>query len=199
MTTLARDIVTTPLVEYPPTAAQRVFRTVLEAMARPGSIHRIVDAEALGGRPAAAAPLLSLADLMTTVAPLTEADSELTADLGRVTGAPIGPVERARLVLSTVVDGERMRRLATGTPRAPHHGALLSQRVGALDGSGVKLRLHGPGVDGERDLIVDGLDDSFLDARDELVADFPTGVDVLLVADDGQLAALPRTTRAEVR
>ena len=51
-----------------PTGAQLVFRAVLDALARPGTIHRLpsASAEPLAARvPAALLPVLALADLTT--------------------------------------------------------------------------------------------------------------------------------------
>ena len=54
--------------------------------------------------------------------------------------------------------------------------------------------LKGPGIDGERALQVDGLPQDFIQQWRENGAQYPLGVDLVLVSD-GAVAALPRTTR----
>lgn len=55
------------------------------------------------------------------------------------------------------------------------------------------LRVSGPGVPGTRAVIVTGLPAGFASARCRLVAGFPAGADLLLIAPDGVMAGLPRT------
>ena len=62
------------------------------------------------------------------------------------------------------------------------------------DGGRLWLRLSGPGVPGTRAIIVTGLPAGFVAARRRLVAGFPAGADLLLIAPDGAMAGLPRTT-----
>jgi alpha-D-ribose 1-methylphosphonate 5-triphosphate synthase subunit PhnH len=62
------------------------------------------------------------------------------------------------------------------------------------DGERLWLRLSGPGVPGTRAIIVTGLPAGFAAARRRLVAGFPAGADVLLIAPDGAMTGLPRTT-----
>jgi hypothetical protein len=66
---------------------------------------------------------------------------------------------------------------------------------GGREGGGrVWLRLAGPGVPGTRAIIVTGLPPGFVEGRRRLVAGFPAGADLLLIAPDGAMAGLPRTT-----
>jgi len=71
-----------------------------------------------------------------------------------------------------------------------------SEGGGGPDGDGGRLwlRLSGPGVPGTRAIIVTGLPAGFVAARRRLVAGFPAGADLLLIAPDGAMAGLPRTT-----
>ena len=65
------------------------------------------------------------------------------------------------------------------------------------EGGRLWLRISGPGVPGTRAIIVTGLPAGFAAARSRLVAGFPAGADLLLIAPDGAMTGLPRTT--EVR
>lgn len=59
-------------------------------------------------------------------------------------------------------------------------------------------RLTGPGIQTENLLSIVGLDESWISAREGWVAAFPLGVDMILVDQTGQVAALPRTTQLSV-
>lgn len=117
------------------------------------------------------------------------------------TGAPRAGLSAARTVVALrPLTAEDIAALAVGTPLDPETGARVFAQVEAVGGEGphdVDLLLAGPGVpDGEdRRLAVRGLSAPVVAALAEANADFPCGVDVFLVAADGQVAALPRTTR----
>jgi alpha-D-ribose 1-methylphosphonate 5-triphosphate synthase subunit PhnH len=200
--------------EWPPLralsadASQRIFRSCLAALSRPGLVGRIPADVLPPTVPPVVAPLLALTDLM---APLTGLDSDLpgaawaAAIIGRTTGARITDPEQARFALA-FSETERMAELSIGTPWSPEFGALLCQRVTRLaahdqhrsDDHDLCVRLSGPGVPDVVEIDIDGLGNRFVQIRDQLAAGFPTGIDVLMITDDGAIAGLPRTTRIEV-
>lgn len=172
-----------------PDESRQIFRAVLDALSRPGRIFRLP-----GGRPTPAVllPVLALADLGTGVAVLD--DGEDWADVvGVVTSAPRTELGAARFVAATrPMTAAELRGVSRGSALAPEDGALVCLAVSELDGD--DWRLSGPGIPGTRRLSgVDGL----LAAREDVVAGFPAGADLLLVTPDGRLAGVPRTTRIE--
>lgn len=87
----------------------------------------------------------------------------------------------------------------TGTARTVGGGGHGSGAAGPAGTDGgnsgrLLLRVSGPGVPGTRALVVTGLPAGFAAARRRLVAGFPAGADLLLVAPDGAVTGLPRTT-----
>jgi alpha-D-ribose 1-methylphosphonate 5-triphosphate synthase subunit PhnH len=187
--------------------SQLVFRAVMDALARPGTVHRLPgDAAA----PPALLPVLALADLETPACVL--ADTDEWADVVRaMTSAPAARLARARLVAALrPVTSDELARLRTGTSAAPEDGALACLSVAGLtalaDGDGPdgdsaldrrRLRLSGPGIPGTRDLLVAGLPPGFAAVRRDLTRGFPAGADLLLITPEGDLAGLPRTTLIE--
>jgi alpha-D-ribose 1-methylphosphonate 5-triphosphate synthase subunit PhnH len=187
--------------------SQLVFRAVMDALARPGTVHRMPASADAGGPPPALLPLLALADLGTPACVL--ADEGEWADVVRaLTSAPAAGLAQARLVaaLRPVTDDE-LASLRTGTVRAPEEGALAFLSVAGIrplpdgwspdrnsSGDGRPLRLSGPGIPGTRDLLVAGLPAGFAAVRRELTRGFPAGADLVLVTPDGDVAGLPRTT-----
>jgi alpha-D-ribose 1-methylphosphonate 5-triphosphate synthase subunit PhnH len=197
-----------------PDASQRVFRACLDALARPGTIHALPTDELPDGVPAVALAPLALTDLMAPLAGLGSAVGPARR-IATASGARLVEPEQARFALALEDSGE-LARLPIGSAWSPEFGAMVCQRVAGLrDDHGValreaqgttapvaqgelRLRLTGPGIKDSTVITVAGLGAEFFAARAELTAAFPTGIDLLLIADDGTVTGLPRTTRIEV-
>lgn len=181
--------------DFDPADAQRVFRAVLAALSRPGTVHAMPQ-RPLRTIPAAMLPILALADLETGVC-LPGSRNGWPAVVRRATLAPDVPLAQARLVAA--LDGLRTDQLLSvhrGSAEAPEEGALVSVTVPDVRPPGPTLRLTGPGVHGCLE-VAPVLAPDLVAARVEVVADFPAGVDLLLVAPDGRLIAIPRSVRIE--
>lgn len=173
--------------------AQRAFRAVLEAMSRPGTLHRIggdLRAPSPLAR-ATAAVLLTLADADTPVwlaAPFAEARDWIAFHCG----ATIVPraADAAFAVAPEMLD---LAALNTGSDEIPEDGATLILQVGGFD-RGKKLRLAGPGLATPVTLTVDGVGEKFAAAWEANHALYPRGVDLILCAGE-TLAAFPRSLR----
>lgn len=174
--------------------AQTCFRAVLDAMARPGTLHRtgidLVPPAPLC--PAAAAVLLTLIDQDAPVAldPQHEAAREWLAFHA---GARFTAPEDAAFAFAT--DWPGLDALRPGSHEAPEDGATLVLQVGSL-GTGRQLRLRGPGIETYTDLGVAGLPHDFPQLWAANRQRFPQGVDLVLCAGTA-LAALPRTVYVE--
>jgi alpha-D-ribose 1-methylphosphonate 5-triphosphate synthase subunit PhnH len=170
--------------------AQRAFRAALDALARPGVPAML---PAAGDMPPALLPVLALADLDTPVCVLGEGG--WAGALRTVTSAPVVPLGAARLVaaLRPLAAGE-LAAVRAGDAAAPEEAALVALAVPALAG-GPALTLSGPGVPGRRAVAPRGLPPDLITAR--ATAAFPAGPDLLLVAPDGAVLGLPRSTRIE--
>lgn len=192
--------------------AQATFRSIMDALARPGSLHPLPVGAVPRDCPAAVTPLLALCDLMSPITALTCPDpararrtEELIGAIGRVTGAPIVGPEDARFALA-LDDDPDLSDLTVGSNWSPEYGATLCQRVQSLSTQtpggpeAQTWRLSGPGVrpDSDTTVSVRGLTDRWVAARAALTAHYPRGIDCLLVSDDGLVLGLPRTTTIEV-
>ena len=172
--------------------SQTSFRAILDAMARPGRVVRVV---ALMDPPptldaATAAVLLTLADAET---PLWLDDTAGAARdwIAFHCGAPGAAAHSAALALA--LRPVRLDAFPAGTDDAPELGATIILQVAAL-GHGAGFELSGPGLAGPATLAVDGLSDGFAMEWAANRALFPRGVDVILCAGD-QVTALPRTVQ----
>lgn len=176
--------------------AQAIFRTVMDAFARPGTIARIeADLQAPPPLvPAAAAFLLALADQETPVW-MEEPAGEAAAWITFQTGAPLveGPADAQFALCAPQSDLSRWHRFQLGTAAYPDHAATLLLPVRSWS-AGLPLVLSGPGIERSRTVAPAGLPDGFLDVLAVNAGLFPRGLDLLLVCGT-EVMALPRTTR----
>jgi len=178
--------------------AQAVFRAVMMAMARPGTLRAIMPP------PPPPAPLdaglaaiaMALCDFETRVwldAPLAASDA-VTGYLRFQTGAPLtdDPAAAAFALISDPSALTGLAGFAQGTPDYPDRSTTLVIAVPSLaEGEGWTLR--GPGIDGTARLAVGGLPAGFSGWLADNRSQFPLGVDLVFVAGD-RVAALPRST-----
>lgn len=184
----------TPGFADPVHDAQRAFRPLLEATARPGTIVRLPQLDAPPPLPSAAAAIvLALCDGDTPIwlAPGLAAHP-LRAWLRFHAGSPlVADAARAAFAIA-MAEQAPLHDLAIGTDEAPEQSATLVLMVEGF-GHGATLRLCGPGIADETTLRVAGLAPGFVGWRARNHALYPRGVDVILVAAH-QAVALPRTT-----
>ena len=179
--------------------AQAIFRSLMQALAEPGTVAdlgpRVTAPASLV--PAAAAILATLADGDTPVwlPEPTGADEAAALWLRFQTGAPIttDPALAVFAVLPQGHDPAAWTRFALGTPAYPDRSATLLLPVPSLAG-GDALVLTGPGIETDRTIAPVGLPAGFVPALDENHSRFPLGFDLVLVSGAAALA-LPRTTR----
>ncbi len=179
--------------------AQACFRAVMNALARPGTIHAVTGlAEAPAPlSPVAAAIALALADYETQVfldARLA-AGTQVARYIAFHTGARLTatPSQASFALIADPASLGDLAEFALGTDTYPDRSTTLVLQVESLT-RGTALKLQGPGIKGEARLAVTGLP---ADIADRLAANrmlFPRGVDLILAGPDG-VAALPRTTR----
>lgn len=171
--------------------AQACFRAVLDAMARPGRVHRVA---ATFDPPspldsATAAVLLTLVDHETPL--WLDPDAAAARDwILFHCGAPIveDPSACAFVAGLTMPD---LAHLPAGTHEMPERSATLVLQVRALD-QGTRYRLAGPGLREPSVLRATGLPMNFVASWARNHARFPCGIDLILCAGT-QLTALPRS------
>jgi alpha-D-ribose 1-methylphosphonate 5-triphosphate synthase subunit PhnH len=179
-------------------SAQSTFRSVMEAMARPGSVQRIAAAVGVvpGLTPAAAAIALTLCDHDTPV----WLDPQL-ATMGVAewlkfhTGAPVTKVS-ADASFALVTDGASLPALedfALGSSEYPDRSTTVVLQVESLS-EGRAYELQGPGIDGVTTLNATIAPDDLFERLAVNASLFPRGIDVVLVHGD-IMVAIPRTTR----
>jgi alpha-D-ribose 1-methylphosphonate 5-triphosphate synthase subunit PhnH len=180
-------------------SAQSTFRSVMDAMARPGSVQQVV---ATVGTPGpimrgTAAIALTLFDHDTPVwldAKMSET-TEVAKWLKFHSGAPV--VEDSSIChFALIGNGSALpdlSRFSFGTSEYPDRSTTLILQVDSLKhGSGFELR--GPGIDGTATLRAMIEPKNLFERLAVNEALFPRGIDVVLVSGES-IVAIPRTVR----
>ena len=171
-----------------PDVQQRVFKSLMQAMSRPG----IWQALPTGAEPFA----LLLAALCDPAAGYADTENRVDARTRLHIGAPIVDETGAAFVLAAGNDN------AASDRQSPHLGTLDDPHLSTTfilvipeGGKSDSLRLEGPGVSPEG-VVFDtgGLHPTWLERREVWVRNFPLGVDFILIKG-ASVAALPRTAR----
>ena len=180
--------------------AQRAFRGLLDAMARPGTIaplHVELDAPPPLSV-AATAVALTLFDHET---PLWldnhAAGSDVLSFLAFHCGCPIAkaPSDAAFSIVGEPAAMPALDRFAIGSDTYPDSSTTLVIDLPSLD-EGPVVGLSGPGIDGRATVAPVGLPADFWDWTAMNRALFPLGVDIILTSRDA-VTCLPRTTKTE--
>ena len=184
-------------------SAQSTFRSVMDAMARPGSVQRIA---AVSGT--AATMMRGTAAIALT---LFDHDTPIWLDGGMSATSHVAkwlkfhssaPVIADSSVSSFALIGDSknlpaLDRFAFGSNEYPDRSTTLILQVDSLT-QGPALELRGPGIDGIAILRASIQPHDLFEQLAINVALFPRGIDVVLVHDDA-IVAIPRTTRLTAR
>jgi alpha-D-ribose 1-methylphosphonate 5-triphosphate synthase subunit PhnH len=180
-------------------SAQSTFRSVMDAMARPGGIQRIASA---AGTPVTmmrgtAAIALTLFDHDTPV--WLDGRMSATADVAKWlkfhTSAPV-IADSSIASFALVGDPENLPpldRFAFGSNEYPDRSTTLILQVESLT-EGPAVELEGPGIDGSATLRASIQPQDLFERLTINAGLFPRGIDVVLVHDNA-IVAIPRTTR----
>ncbi len=179
--------------------SQRAFRSVMNAMARPGSFHEIlVDVTPPDGlSSAAAACLLALCDFETSlwVSPRLETAAAIQDYLVFHTGAKRAQnASDAQFALLDIVShGFQCADFSPGTAEYPDRSTTIVALTPSLTG-GTLRHIKGPGIQNVSLFAVEALPANFVEQWAVNQIGFPLGVDMVFCAGHN-LLALPRSTR----
>lgn len=177
--------------------AQSTFKTLMDCMARPGTIATVSapSAPPLPMGPGAGVIALTLCDHDTPVF-LSPALMEAGVQgwLAFQTGSLLTE-DRTEAAFAFFEKGTALPALSTfstGSQEYPDRSTTIIAELPALLG-GTPLTLSGPGIDGEATIAPQGLPPHFENMWRENAALYPRGVDLVLVSGT-EILCLPRTT-----
>ncbi|WP_201265566.1 phosphonate C-P lyase system protein PhnH [Mariprofundus sp. EBB-1] len=176
---------------WQPDKQQQMFRVLLEAMSRPGSIQSLPAA-----LQSSMADKALLATLLDGEVSMCDRHALLTTSDWPLLQARQADAEQADYILC---DGAQAPDFEPrlGTLSCPDESATLIIKVRSLYGGDMGLKLEGPGIEASTRVVIDGLHPDWLKTRQDWVCSFPLGVDCLFV-DESHVIGLPRTTIVEV-
>ena len=173
---------------------QQIFRHLLSCTSLPGTIADL--SVHLGESSVLIGVLATFLDNTVT---LHDIDGLVSDGDRRFLNSPDAPLSEARFI---VADGgispEQDFSPSLGTLDSPEFGAtviLKGQQVGSGE---LNLNLTGPGIPsqgGKKKLSLNGFNQDWFVRRQELVSNFPLGIDLILV-DAVRVTVIPRTTHA---
>ncbi len=182
--------------------AQRIFRSLLDAMANPG---RIITLPEIDIKPPAANryPLLLLMTLLdheVSFCVMGGAQTQVTEYLKTNTGSKESRLEDSDFILvyggssHGLIPGARV-----GTLEYPDESATVIYDLDSIgdDGGDVLLELSGPGIADKRRIGASGIEEN--EIEDVLaMRDYPLGLDLIFSDKAGRIACIPRSTIVEV-
>lgn len=173
----------TPVPSPTETRDNAAFDALLWTLSRPGLPRDLP-------RPGEGAIITALLDRECLV---YSADPLLMPEIMR-TGAELADIGKAdHVFLGPMTSSDPLGDIAIGSDTYPDDGATVIIR--AKIGSGLALRLTGPGVDGAVMLQLGGLPDEFWTARSARLR-YPMGYDLFFV-DGTRVVGVPRSTTVE--
>jgi alpha-D-ribose 1-methylphosphonate 5-triphosphate synthase subunit PhnH len=184
-------------------SAQSTFRSVMDAMARPGSVQRAIASVGTPGpmMPGAAAIALTLFDHDTPI--WLDSSMSETAEVAKWlkfhSGAPV-IADSSVCSFALIGDGAALpdlSRFAFGSNEYPDRSTTLILQVQSLT-QGRAYDLCGPGVDGAATLRATIAPRDLFERLAINETLFPRGIDVVLVSGQA-IVAIPRTTRLVAR
>ncbi len=171
--------------------ASYAFRGIMEAMARPGTIHALTGAQA--PKPisvAAATVLLTLCDADTPVCLAHDVNHAQVRDwLAFHTSAPLVEPDKCMFALGSWEALLPLSQYPLGTSQYPDRSATLIVECTQLTTDGATIR--GPGIPETASLSLPDIECLVENHRH-----FPRGLDFLFTCGD-RIAALPRSTRIQ--
>lgn len=184
-----------PAFGDPARASQKAFRTIMNALAEPGTVQRLdaAGARCPGFSEAMTAVALTLIDFETKV--FLDGSTEAERYLRFHTGAPIvsTPGSAAFAFITEPRSLPGLAVFAHGTLDYPDASTTIVIDVQTIDTNG-GWGLAGPGIDGTRRIGFSPLREGLLDELTANRAAFPLGVDILFCAGE-RIVSLPRSTR----
>lgn len=183
---------------------QHAYRRIVSAHSFPGTVvdlsHEasLIDIETDFPRPLILLAMMLLDAEVTFFLESAGAQSD-AAMISQLTYSRMSPVTEAGYLFLSRSGSARISELVgsarNGSLESPHLGATIALEVSDLASGSAGLVLHGPGIAESTTLSVPETD--WIEARADQNAEYPLGIDMLLVTPDGKMVALPRTTQIE--
>jgi len=188
----------------------RVFRVLLDCLARPGRVGTLPDPPLTDPppldngdipNPVAVAACMSLLDQTVSFAQAAgtiwlSADHPLTRWITLRSNAQPVPAPIADFaLLHTPASVALLEELKQGTLICPEHSCTVFLCVPEIIAGGATLRLSGPGIAGQAMIGLPGMTRTEIAALADRPGQFPLGIDIFLIDRHQHCVGLPRTVQ----
>jgi len=180
---------------------QDAFRVLMDCLARPGKINSLANPGFTPPQGLYSYSMLILITLLDgetsfTVLPFNEPWIDY---IQHNTGGRTSDALGAGYVLADgPIDIPDIEKVNRGDLLSPEKGATLLFQVDKIEESprpsSTGIRLQGPGVNGVCDVYISGINPSHWLRLRQLNREFPLGADVFLIAVDGRVIGIPRSS-----
>lgn len=185
--------------------AQEHFRLLLDSMARPGKINTFPASEIFppeGLNTGSALTFFALLNADVTYFICSENAAAITEYLVINTASQQAEISVADYIfLPEGYFGEELGDARTGTPVYPEDSATFIAQCDLISNTphrgSVKIKLQGPGVNGEAEVFVSGVDARLLDFAIEQNSEYPIGLDLIITDHYNNLLCIPRSNKLE--
>jgi alpha-D-ribose 1-methylphosphonate 5-triphosphate synthase subunit PhnH len=191
---------------------QRIFRKLLDCMARPGEIQSISEEiapiEAMEGFPCSLQGIaFTLIDREVQFHVLANHSETIKRALEWKTYSKFSSILSADYIFISHPENvkniaEFMQHIKKGTLSDPHDSATVVLCVEGISNtnihsSSLKLTMSGPGIASNKTVYIRGLSAKWIEERNIATGEFPLGIDLILTTNEGDIMAVPRTTLLE--
>jgi alpha-D-ribose 1-methylphosphonate 5-triphosphate synthase subunit PhnH len=184
---------------------QQAFRTIMQAMGFPGTIHRFVNHHPLKtGATNLQLVAETLLDQDVTFCIIGDhGRSEFEDILHKQTNSQVTELSIADFILVTAGTSRgKLLSAKTGIPEYPDRSATVLFSVTSLSegsASDFFVRLTGPGISGEKYIRIQGLDHEELYHLKKLNCGYPLGVDSIFIDQQDCIMCIPRSAMIQLR
>ncbi|WP_338787548.1 phosphonate C-P lyase system protein PhnH [Metabacillus sp. FJAT-53654] len=191
---------------------QRIFRKLLDCMAKPGEIdsisEEIAPIEAMEGFPCSLQGIaFTLIDREVQFHVLANHSETIKRALEWKTYSKFSSILAADYIFINHPENvenisEVMQQIKKGTLSDPHDSATVVLCVEGLTStnmpsSSLKLTMKGPGIAANKTVYISGLSSKWIEERNIATNEFPLGTDLIITTNEGDIMAVPRTTLLE--
>lgn len=181
--------------------AQQHFRLLLDSMARPGKINTFPAMEIMppvGLNQVSALTGFALLNADTTYYIAGYNSADIAQYLLVNTASQQAGIDTAEYIfLPENHDGRGLEKARVGTPVYPEDNATLiaaAEQISeqAIEG-GLSITLKGPGVNGEAQVFINGINPALFDYLKEQNVEYPLGIDLIITDRQNNLLCIPRS------
>lgn len=179
---------------------QKNFRSIMDSLAYPGKINKIINFEKYRGKlyPQTIDLVMTLIDSEVSFN-IVAGDDLAKEEIQIRTNAKLDDISNADYIVVPLSQGENIEEFLGNAKRGslinPHMSSTFIIETKNLKDEG-DILMTGPGIkDVNR---INFYNFNWITKRNEINADFPMGIDIFLIDESSNLLCIPRTTKIEV-